>query len=193
MADNRYYECTVAGEYFKSTPGGKVLAKYELNFNVPFLGDGKTDTHYMSVIKNKLLTPQLKAKYQGAITYRTYEMVDRKLKGAAQKTDAPKVKSIGEMNKTELTAYIQAHCPEIDFTEVHTTVDKMRKAIRAYEEDKEAFLDEQETIKEDMRLDKTLANLNPIGPGNADADADPNNADNPDAVPVPDGDAPADL
>lgn len=170
MAVNAYYECTVAGEFFKSTPGGKTLANYTLTFNVPDLGDNKTDTHYMSVIKNKMLNSGLKAKFPGAITFRTYEMVDRVFKGAKSQA-APKPqggKKVSDMNRSELEAYIAQYCPEIDTKEVYTTVDKMRKAIKAYEADKAEFLAEQEEALEQIQLEQNLKQLNP----NLDQDLD---------------------
>lgn len=188
MGEQAYYLCTVAGEYFESTAGGKRLASYELDFKVPSLGADKTDIHYMSVIKNKLLTRQLKAKYPNAITFRTYEMVDKKYIGPNQQPvnqpkAEPKAKSIGSMNKTELLQYIASNCPEIDTETVYTTVDKMRKAINAYQEDRSSFLQSQDDLKAEIELDKTLNELNPEAEAEpnaeteADADAELENAE----------------
>lgn len=179
MSGKEYYLCTVAGEYFESTAGGKRLASYELDFKVPPLGEDKTDVHYLSVIKNKLLTKQLKAKYSNAITFRTYEMVDRKLVGSAngasqtKAQSAPKGKSIHSMNKNELIQYIASNCPEIDTEIVFNTVDKMRKAILAYCEDKSSFLQSQDDLKAEIELNKTLNELNPdLGEADESDEAD---------------------
>lgn len=65
------------------------------------------------------------------------------------------------MNKTELTDYIQAHEYNIDL-EIYSTVDKMRKAIKAYEENKDAFVQEQADLKAEIELKNTLSDLNPL-------------------------------
>ena len=167
-----YHKCTVAGEYIKKEAGGKTNDNYEVVVNVPHLGDDKADIHYMSVIKRELLQRTLKAKYPKAITFRTYEMVDRehiikdgkvvKATENAQTAPSSPTKNVSSMNKTELTDYIQAHELQIDIEKVYTTVDKMRKAIQFYETDKEAFIKEQDEILAEMELKETLADLNPM-------------------------------
>ena len=167
MASKAHHKCIVSGEYIKKEAGGKTLANYELEFKVPDLGEDKTDTHYMSVIKRELLTPALKAKYPGVVTYRTHEMVDRTFVAAsgtpAPQTQTPQAptKQVSSMNKTELTDYIQAHEYNIDL-EIYSTVDKMRKAIKAYEENKDAFVQEQADLKAEIELKNTLSDLNPL-------------------------------
>ena len=137
------HKCIVEGDYFAKEAGGKVIKRYELQFNVPDLGADKTDVHYMSVIKKTLLNKQLKAKYPSAVTYRTHEMVDRiptSAQGipAPQVPAAPKARSVNSMNKTELIEYVAEQTPEIDI-EIYNTVDKLRKSIMFYQDDKEAF------------------------------------------------------
>lgn len=168
-ASKTYHKCTVSGDFIKKEAGGKTNGTYEVTVNVPHLGDDKTDIHYMSVIKKELLQKALKAKYPNAITFRTHEMVDRtyvKPNGqsvqTAPSTPAEPVKKVSSMNKTELTEYIQAHEYDIDIETVYTTVDKMRKAIASYEENKEVFLKEQAGILAEIELKNTLADLNPM-------------------------------
>lgn len=153
------YTCKVEGEYIIKEAGGKSIRPYELEFKVPDLGPDKTDIHYLSVIKNKLLTPALKKKYPGAITYRTHEMADRISDEPNKNQTGDKPKTVGQMNKTELTEYANANCPEINL-EVYNTVDKMRTAIRDYEEGKEAFLKDQAELISEKELENTLKELN---------------------------------
>lgn len=168
MATNTHYKCIVEGDYFAKEADGKVIKHYNLEFNIPDLGEDKSDTHYMSVIKSNLLNKQLKAKYPSAITYRTHEMVDRILIAEKGQTTSPvkqtdPTKSISSMNKTELTTFIQSNYPEIDL-EINNTVDKMRQAVYGCQEDKEKFLKEQADIKAEIELQRTLNDLNPTPP-----------------------------
>ena len=165
MATNAYYKCSIEGDYFAKEAGGKTIRRYELDFNVPDLGPDKSDTHYMSIIKHNLLNKQLKAKYPAAITYRTHEMVDRVLCGAAPQTPTPQKqgKSINSMNKNELLNYITVNNLNIDI-EIYNTVDKLRKAISSIIENEASFLKEQADIKADIELKKTLNDLNPAPP-----------------------------
>ena len=169
-SEKAYHKCTVSGEFIKKEAGGKTNDTYEVTVNVPHLGEDKSDIHYMSVIKKELLQKALKAKYPSAITFRTHEMVDRthvKPNGQSVQTAQPTtpgepVKKVSSMNKTELTDYIQAHEYDINIETVYTTVDKMRKAIQSYEENKEVFLKEQADILAEIELKNTLADLNPM-------------------------------
>jgi len=168
-SNTAYYKCTVAGDYLKKEAGGKTLGNYEITVNVPYLGEEKTDTHYMTVIKKELLLKAIKAKHPTAITYRTHEMVDRTFvsSGPSVQTEAPASdptpsKKVSSMNKTELIEYIQAHEYDIDIVEIYSTVDKMRKAIAMYEENSVSFLQEQADLKAEIELKNTLADLNPL-------------------------------
>lgn len=176
------HKCTVEGDYIKKEAGGKVLDRYELTFHVPHLGDDKHDTHYLSVIKKELLQKQLKAKYPRAITFRTHELIERKIVTPSGKELAPanetpeqtapqKQKLPSSMNKVEITEYIQENEYQIDF-EVYNTLDKLRKAVKSYETDAKVFLKEQAEIKAEIDLKKTLADLNPTESTDEDIDGE---------------------
>lgn len=176
-----FYKCTVAGDFIKKEAGGKTNGNYELSFNVPNLGPDKTDIHYMSIIKKELLQKKLKAKYPNAISFRTYEMVDRQLVDAndspiSQDTNREtpphisSTKNITSMHKTELLEYISVNNLDIDTEVLCTTVDKMRKAIKRYEENKELFLQEQKDALAEIELQNTLADLNPIVSNNPNSE-----------------------
>lgn len=162
-----HYVLTVEGTFVQ----GKEEKPYKAVVKVPHLGEGKADTHYLSAVLSpkygNILKKAIIDKHGHCEYIHTHALVSREYvdeKGNKSLAVSEAVIPGGEgitihnMKKAELENLIKEKQYNIDLA-VYNTVDKMRKAIVAYTDDKEAFLAQQEKDKEEARIKSQLEDL----------------------------------
>lgn len=162
-----HYVLTVEGTFIQ----GKEEKPYKTTVKVPHLGEGKCDTHYLSAVLSPkygyILKKAIIAKHGHCEYIHTHALVSREFvdeKGNKTPAVSEAVATPGEgptihnMKKAELESLIKERQYQIDLT-IYNTVDKMRKAITLYTEDKDAFLAKQEQDKEEARIKTQFEDL----------------------------------
>lgn len=152
------YRVVVVGDYYRPAKEGKgkVLARYELAFNLPYLvsPDGKTGA--LGIIVGKLLLPALQKKYPGAIGYRTHEVI----KAEALTPDTPPTTSLQYMDRERLERYIADNSVPIKASEYPDDA-VLREAVMDHKLNPKGF-EEREAVKQaDRRSTAELLAMNP--------------------------------
>lgn len=162
-----HYVLNIEGTFVQ----GKEEKPYKVEVKVPHLGEGKADTHYLTAVLSpkygNILKKAIIDKHGHCEYIHTHALVSREFvdeKGNKTPAVSEAIITGGEgltihnMKKAELENLIKEKQYTIDLA-VYNTVDKMRKAIVAYTEDKEAFLAQQEKDKEENRIKSQLEDL----------------------------------
>ena len=153
-AGGQGYRVRVKGEYLAAAPGGKGKIKmpYELEVNVAKL-EG-----CLSVIKNKLIKPALRAKFPDFAAERTCAIVETTPLNA----QTPKSRNLAYMDRADLEDYIASAEPAIpiDPREYHD-VTHLRDAIIDYTQTPSGFAEREAERQAKRAEDREVADLNP--------------------------------
>jgi hypothetical protein len=160
-----HYKCLVEGTYYCFTEGVKAHKPYAVILNVPVLKDENNgeagDMAYLSLIKNKMLSATLAAKYPDSRGYRTHVLVNRTIVNGAGKKETPDPsKHIDDMNRDDLVAYIHSKRYPI-IIECYRSLIDIKDAVASYINDSGKFLAKQDELLVQKQLDDELAELNP--------------------------------
>lgn len=151
-AGGRGFRVTVAGDYYVNAKEGKgkITKRYELSFNLPSL-DGA-----LSKIVGKLLLPALKTHYEGALGYRTHEVISAEPLTA----DTPPTNSLQFMDKERLGRYILENGIPIN-PAAYPDVQHLREACIDHRLNPKGF-EEREARKQAERAEtRELLEMNP--------------------------------
>ena len=108
----------------------------------------------LSVIRNHILDPALRAKYPDYTAYRTHIIKSTKSLGGV------KVHDIRYMDINQLKGYVEIHELPVDLL-TFTAVQELREAIMMCKDDPERFAKWSKSIIEEKSSMRLLAELNP--------------------------------
>lgn len=175
------FKVKVQGQYIARSGvmnNEKIIKDYEIEGVIP------TMTAALSIVKNKLLTPALTAKYADYITYRTYHIIEVTPITPEAQAEYDK-KEIQYMSREALVRYVKENRVGACEAEVTVGVDernkpikktvqhpvldtryypdlfKLREAVQAAKEDPVGYHKNFESHKADLELDLQMAAANP--------------------------------
>jgi hypothetical protein len=150
------YRVAVRGEYFAlaAEGKGKVKRTFDAVFNLPKL-DGA-----LSVIKNTLLKPYLRAKFPDFVADRTCAIVEATPLSAA----TPKSNNLAYMDRAQLVEYVNSSEPRIplDPSEAnYPNVVDLRDAVIDYVQTPQGFAKREAERQSKRQAARDLAAMNP--------------------------------
>lgn len=131
----------------------KIKKNYEVEGNIPTLNAA------LSIVKNKLLSPALAAKYTDYVTYLTYHIVEITPLDEESRTQLSKVE-IRYMGRDVLLRFIRDNNLPVD-ARYYPDLFKLREAVEFAKEDEKGYLRQFELRKPDLLLDLQMAECNP--------------------------------
>lgn len=157
------YKVTVEGEYYAHTPSGQIIKRYEVDVNLPKLTDDEGNSVALYQIKNYLLAPLLRKKYEDYSDFRTHEITN--VVDLQDPDETPD--DISHMSRKQLTKLIERKNYPIH-AEIFNTVTDLRQAIIDYKDDPDSYKKREENKKhantrmmEEAATRSELAALNP--------------------------------
>lgn len=153
------FAVTVRGEYYApaDVAGKKVKRPYSVTVNLPHL------TGALSLIKNHLLLPAIKAKHPEALGFHTHEIE----KAVPLSPETSESSNIQYMSMDRLRRYVEDHNVPVEVADYSDVVD-LRSAVVDYTLNPKGF-EEREKLRQAERKQKAeLAALNPglVAPAN---------------------------
>ena len=150
------FEVEVTGEYVaRSGVMGKerVLKNYKIKCVVP------STEKVLSVIKNKILGPMLKKKYEDYMLFRTYHILSITPLSPEDQFSAD-LSNIRYMDRSSLVSLVRKNALGVPI-ELYPDLFKLREAVQFASNDPKGYAKYLEIHREDLELDVEVAKLNP--------------------------------